>query len=260
MQINPAPTLENLGGKGYHLNLLKQICTVPEFFVICFDTLEEIENENVQKQILDYFTENKFEVVSVRSSATVEDGAEASFAGMFDSILNVTKGGVIEAIREVLNSVKGQRVIEYCKLKEIDYSKIGMRVVVQKMVDSRVAGVCFTKSPNSNEQIIIEACFGLGEGLVSGKITPDNYIVDRNTLDIENVSIGFQKIMLKQKEYEDVPFHKRNAKKLIDIEIQELARTALQIENSLKFKAADVEWAYEKDKLYILQARVFTGI
>ena len=258
MQINPKPTLENSGGKGYHLNLLKQICTVPEFFVICFDNLKEIENENVQKQILEYFTEINLKLVSVRSSATVEDGADSSFAGVFDTILNVQKDKLIEAIKEVVNSVNGQRVIDYCKLRGIDYSKVGMRVVVQRMIDSRVSGVCFTRTPDSNEKMVIEACFGLGEALVSGKVTPDNYIIDRNTLNIENVSIGFQKIMLKQNDYEEVPFHKRNAKKLADAEIQELAKTALDIEKSLNFNAADIEWAFEEDKLYILQARTVT--
>ena len=260
MQINPTLTLENLGGKGYHLNLLQQICTVPEFFVICFDSVEETEDGNIQKRILEYYVERKLELVSVRSSATVEDGADSSFAGMFDSVLNVGKDALIDAIKKVVNSVKGQRVVDYCKLKEIDYSRVGMRVVVQKMIESRVSGVCFTKTPDSNEQMVIEACFGLGEALVSGKITPDNYIIDRNTLNIENVSIGFQKIMLKNNDYEEVPFHKKNAKKLTDAEIKELAKVALEIEDNLKYKAVDIEWAFEKDKLYILQARVFTGI
>ncbi|MCL2382991.1 MAG: PEP/pyruvate-binding domain-containing protein [Oscillospiraceae bacterium] len=260
MEINPTVTLENLGGKGYHLNLLRDICNVPEFFVIRFDDLQEIDDEIIQNQILNYYNENEYGLVSVRSSATVEDGEESSFAGMFDSILNVRKEGLIPAIKEVVDSVKGQRVVDYCKLKEIDYDQVAMRVVVQKMVIPRVAGVCFTKTSNSNEKMVIEACFGLGEALVSGKVTPDNYMVDRNMLSIENVSIGFQKIMLKQNEYEDVPFHKRNAKKLSDTEIEELAKVSLHIEENLSYDAVDIEWAYEGSKLYILQARAFTGI
>ena len=260
MKINPAPILENLGGKGYHLNLLKDICKVPSFFVICFDNLQEIDNETVQKQILDYYNKNKYELVSVRSSATVEDSDKASFAGMFESVLNVNTENLIVAIKQVVESIKGQRVIDYCKLKEIDYNNVGMRVVIQKMINSRVSGVCFTKIQNDSNLLMIESCFGLGEGVVSGNVTPDTYLVDRNSFNIEKVTIGYQKTMLVNKEYEDVPFHKRNSKKLTNTEIEGLTKVALHIEENLKYKAVDIEWAYEKDNLYILQARAFTGI
>jgi pyruvate,water dikinase len=260
MQINPEPTLENLGGKGYHLNLLKQICTVPEFFVICLDDLEEIESADAQKEILEYFDKSGFELVSARSSATIEDGAKSSFAGMFETVLNVKRENLISAIKQVTNSIKGQRVIDYCKLKGIDYNKAKMRVVVQKMIDSRAAGVCFTKMPQHEENVMVEACFGLGESLVSGEVTPDNYIVDRNTLNISSVTIGYQKVMLKQNGIEELPFHKRNSKKLSNEQIQELTKVALDIESYLKFNVADVEWAFEEGELYILQARVFTGL
>jgi len=66
--------------------------------------------------------------------------------------------------------------------------------------------------------------------------------------------------MLRQNGYEEVPFHQRNAKKLTNIQIQELAKIALNIEKSLHFLVADIEWAFENNKLYILQARVYTGI
>lgn len=116
MLINPKCNLDNLGGKGYHLNLLKSICDVPEFFVIKFDSIEEIEDKEVQKEILDYYKKNKYNLVSVRSSATVEDSDQASFAGMFDSVLNIKEDELINAIKKVINSVKGNRVIEYCKV------------------------------------------------------------------------------------------------------------------------------------------------
>ena len=258
MKINPKATLENLGGKGYHLKLLKDICCVPDFFIICFDNLKEIEDISIQEQILNYYRNNKFELVAVRSSATIEDGSDSSFAGMFDSVLNVKEDKLIEAIKKVVNSVKGHRVIEYCKVKGIDYENIGMRIVVQKMINSRVSGVCFTKIPKSSEQMAIEACFGLGEALVSGKVTPDNYIVNRNTLGIEDSSISYQSNMFKRNGYEEVLYQKRNAKKLTNEEIQNISKIALQIESSLKFYGADIEWAFEGDKLYILQARAIT--
>lgn len=258
MEINPKTTLDNLGGKGYNLNLVKDICDVPEFFVIKFDNFQEIEDEEIQKEILNYYKEKQFDLVSVRSSATVEDSKQASFAGMFDSVLNVNETNLINSIQEVIKSAKGNRVIEYCKTKGIDYSKVGMRVVVQKMVISRVSGVCFTRTPESNKTMMIEACLGLGEALVSGRVTPDNYIIDKDTLGIDDTSIGYQNVMLKNKEYEEVPFNERNSKKLTNKEIQELIEVSLRIDSSLGFEGTDIEWAIENDKLYILQARAIT--
>lgn len=258
MLINPNCNLDNLGGKGYNLNLLKSICDVPEFFVIKFDSSEEIEDKEVQKQILDFYRKNKYNLVSVRSSATVEDSDQASFAGMFDSVLNVKENMLINAIKKVINSVKANRVIEYCKVKNINYSKIDMRVIVQKMVNSRVSGVCFTRTFESNQSMMIEACLGLGEALVSGRVTPDNYIVDKDTLGIDDSSIGYQNIMLKNTNYEEVPLKERNSKKLTDQEIQNLIKVSLQIDESLNFNGADIEWAIEDNKLYILQARAIT--
>lgn len=258
MEINPKTTLDNLGGKGYNLSLLKEICDVPDFFVIKFDSIEEIENEEIQEKILNYYKENQFGLVSIRSSATVEDSEQASFAGMFDSVLNVNEDRLIHSIKEVVNSVNGSRVIEYCKIKGIDHTKVGMRVVIQKMVNSRVSGVCFTRTPESNKSMMIEACLGLGEALVSGRVTPDNYVIDKDTLGIDDSSIGYQNIMLKNTEYEEVPFNERNSKKLTIEEIQQLIKISLKIESSLGFNGADIEFAFEDNKLYILQARAIT--
>ena len=260
MQINPKPTLNNLGGKGYHLHLLKNICTVPEFFVIKFDSLDEVNDKTIQTQILEEFAKQNFELVSVRSSATVEDGASSSFAGMFETVLNVEKEKLIESIKQVVDSVGNERVKQYCKLKGIDYDKVGMRVVVQKMINSEVSGVCFTKTFDTDESITVEACLGLGEALVSGKVTPDNYSINRNTLEIENKSVAFQKTILSRNGYEPVLSHKANTQKLSDDDIRKLAETSLLIEKSLNFKAADIEWAFENERLYILQARAVTGL
>lgn len=260
MQISPTPTQENLGGKGWHLHLLSSFCPVPEFFIIKFDSANEIKDKKIQAQIINTFTEKNFSLVSVRSSATVEDGAESSFAGIFESVLNVNENNLINAITQVLNSVQDVRVKEYSKLKKIDYSKIEMRVIVQRMIASDTSGVCFTKLPNSMNAITIEACLGLGEALVSGKVTPDNYVINRETLKIEKCSTAHQKTMLGKLGYTQTPFFKAGAQKLTNAEIQELAKTSLKIEKRLNFQAADIEWAYENGKFYILQARAVTGL
>ena len=204
MDIEPVSTLHNLGEKGYHLRLLKQICNVPEFFVVSFDTIYEIENEDVQKQILDYYERHDYGLVSVRSSVATEDGEQSSFGRMFDTVLNVDREGLIEAIKKVVNSVKGRTVIDYCKLKGIYYSKVAMRVIIQKMVDSEISGECFTKPPDS----FIETYDG---------------------------------------------------KEPTDWQIEEVSETAMEIGKFLHFSAASIEWAYEEDELYILQAREVIG-
>lgn len=262
MIINPKITNDNLGGKGYQLSLLNNICSVPEFFVVSFDSFNEINDSDVQNRILEYYNKMNFDLVSVRSSATVEDGVNNSFAGMFETKLNVTKDDLIEAIQCVVLSAKSDRVKEYCKLNSIDYNNLKMRVILQKMVDSRISGVCFTRTTDNLNSMLIEACLGLGEALVSGNVTPDTFQVHRDSLEVEKQVIGYQKkmLMLNEKEYIEVPLSKQNLKKISNKEIKELVKTALKIERDLNYKAVDIEWAFENNKLYILQARPITTI
>jgi len=262
MMINPKVTCDNLGGKGYQLSLLKDICSVPEFFVIAFDNFNEVNDSSIQNTILEYYNKMKFDLVSVRSSATLEDSVKTSFAGMFETKLNVNKDNLIEAIREVVSSAANDRVKEYCKLNNIDYNLLKMRVVIQKMVDSRISGVCFTRTGDHLNSMLIEACFGLGEALVSGTVTPDTFQINRDNFKIEKQVIGYQKNMLtlNEKKYREVPLHKRNTRKLTDDEIKELVQISLKIEKKLNYKAVDIEWAFENDKLYILQARPISTI
>ena len=253
---------DNLGGKGYHLSLLSKICSVPEFFVISFDNFNEINECSVQNRILEYYDKMNFDLVSVRSSATLEDGSDSSFAGMFETKLNVNKENLVEAVKEVVLSATSDRVKEYCKRNNLNYTNLKMRVVIQKMVDSRISGVCFTRTADNLNSILIEACFGLGEALVSGTITPDTFQISRDNFKVEKEVIGYQKKMLtlNEKEYIEVPFSERNLRKITDDEIKELIKISLQIEEYLNYDAVDIEWAFENNKLYILQARPITTI
>ena len=262
MIINPKMTNENIGGKGYHLSLLNKICSVPEFFVISFDNFNEINECSVQSRILEYYDKMNFNLVSVRSSATLEDGSDSSFAGMFESKLNVNKEILIESVKEVVLSATSDRVKEYCKRNNLNYTNLKMRVVIQKMVDSRISGVCFTRTADNLNSILVEACLGLGEALVSGTITPDAFQISRHNFKVEKEVIGYQKKMLtlNEKEYIKVPFNERNLRKITDDELKELIKISLQIEEYLNYDAVDIEWAFENNKLYILQARPITTI
>jgi len=259
MKINPAATVQNLGGKGYQLTCLAKNFPVPPFFVIALDDITELQNKENQTLILNTFDKHKFETVSVRSSATVEDSNSASFAGMFETELNVTRETLIINIEKILQSADNTRVKEYCKINKIDVSSIKMRIVIQKMIASRIAGVCLTRDKIDGD-MLIEAVLGLGEALVSGLVSPDTYTIDRKTLEVKQKSIGYQKTLVSDKGEAPVPFFMRNTQKMTDDEIKQLGKICLQIEQHYKYKSADIEWAFEGDKLYILQSRAFVGL
>ncbi len=133
-------------------------------------------------------------LVAVRSSATAEDSSSAAWAGQLDSFLNTTESDLREKVQRCWASLFTPRAIFYRFEKEFYKTKISVAVVVQKMVDSDKSGVIFSKDPtNKNDSVIIEAVFGLGEGIVSGSITPDTYIVSEN-LDILDKKISDKKI------------------------------------------------------------------
>lgn len=262
MKINLEPTLIELGGKAYQLCRLMQYVNVPPFFVISFKNPQEINQSAVQQAVLKECKARNFNLMAVRSSALCEDSLKTSFAGMFKTVLCVKPSKLIDAIAKVLNSVLSERVAFYCETHGVDQKAIKMAVIVQKMIYSRVSGVCFTRLKKGMSSLLIEACYGLGETLVSGKVTPDSYVVDRKSLSVVRENIGYQKVMLnivnanaKELAYEEIPFHKRNARKLTHDEIKKIAKTCLKIEQCLRFDAVDVEWALEGNILYILQAR-----
>jgi len=262
MLINPQPTLANIGGKALQLDRLKSRFNVPDYFVLLFEQRAELNDPAVQRQILDECEKRGFDSMAVRSSASCEDLINTSFAGMFETILNTTHSNVISAIDAVLNSVSSLRVQEYCKTQKIDVKQIQMAVIIQKQVDSRISGVCFSRTPENTELLLIEACYGLGEALVSGLVSPDSYLIDRSTGVILSESVGYQKVMFACSSGNvpvDVPFHCRNAKKLADNEITKVADVSKKIEDYLQFGSADVEWSIEGDILFILQARPWSG-
>ncbi len=263
MWIEPTPTLDKVGGKAYQLYLLKQWCNVPPYFVIAFQNPDEISEPGNQQRIIEQCRNNKFDLMAVRSSASCEDSPQTSFAGMFKTVLGVEQSSIIDAVVEVLNSVFGERVANYCESQGLAQDKIRMAVIVQKMINSRVSGVCFTRTQSDGDSLLVEACYGLGEALVSGRIVPDSYVVNRDNMLITQETVGYQKLMLcwdKEKfALEDVPFHKRNARKLTYEQVRNVARTCLLIEERLDFGVADIEWAFAGDTLYVLQARPYTA-
>ncbi len=268
MLINNEISAYKMGGKGYQLSRMKNHFPIPPFISIMFDDLSEIKEQSNQAIILEKVKELDCSLYAVRSSATCEDSEEASFAGMFSTHLNVALDDVIDTIISVLKSIDNDRVKKYCALKSINYDSVKMRIVVQKQISSRISGVCFTNNNENPGKIVIEGILGLGEMLVSGKVTPDTCIVDRKTMQVEGYNIGYQDIFLgdiymqednKLFDKQELPFYLRNIRKISNDELLEIAKMAIEIESKLGFDSADIEWAYENDKLYIIQARPYTG-
>jgi pyruvate,water dikinase len=263
MTINPKEINHNTyGGKGFQLTLLKNICTVPEFFVINFKEYSELADISNQNEILNHFDSLDFDCVSVRSSATVEDGTYSAFAGVFKTKLYVHRDKLFDAIFEVLKSVEEDVVKSHCVKFGLDYKLVEVRIVVQKMINSRISGVCFTKEKSTkfHNCMRVDAILGVGEYYVGGVVSSDGYLIDRTTFDVKSATVSVQNKMLRNGIKEDVPFTKSSSKKIIKTELQKLAKQCLEIENKLKYDIADIEWAFDEDQLYILQVRPFLGI
>ena len=203
--------------------------------------------------------------VAVRSSATAEDLPDASFAGQQESYLNVVGiDDVLLQIRNCYASLWGNRAVSYRFHKGYDQTSVAIAVVVQKMVESEKAGVLFTVNPlsqNTNE-IQINASYGLGESVVSGRVTPDSYIVTKTGRLIET-TIGSKKtkIIYGNKNTVEIAVDEEARKKRVleDNEISGLVDCGLKIEKHYGMPM-DIEWAIKDSNIYILQARAITTL
>ena len=202
-------------------------------------------------------------LVAVRSSATAEDLPTASFAGQQDTYLNVKgEAYLLKKVKECYASLFTQRAIYYRHEQKFDHSKVGLAVVVQKMIESEKSGVAFSIDPVTNDKnkIVIEAIFGLGEYIVQGKVTPDHYEVDKRSLVITKKEIGKQDVKFVKSNIsnKEVKLGKNGSVvKLTDQEILKVALLVRDIENHYYFPQ-DIEWAIKGDRTYIIQARPIT--
>ena len=176
---------------------------------------------------------------SVRSSSCVEDSAENSFAGQFDTFLNVEKKDVAERIADCVCSLYNENVLVYMENAGLDISNLKMNVIVQKMVNSEISGIIFTANPQGilNETVIV-AGRGLGENVVSDKIDTTSYYYSLT----DNIYYydGKENLLSDEKVHEIIDVSKRICR--------------------LICKYSDIEFAIEDDKLYILQARPITTL
>ena len=202
--------------------------------------------------------------VAVRSSACAEDGESASFAGQQETFLNVVgNDSVLEKVVECWASFYSERAMFYRKSKG-SLADIGMAVVVQRQLSSDKSGVMFTVDPirQRRDQMVIEAAYGLGEALVSGLVTPDNYVARRDGT-LKTVRVGRQDRMMVRAPEGGVATLELDeamatAQVLDEGEIGRLVTIGRELEDAFG-APQDVEWAFEADELYVLQSRPVTA-
>ncbi len=228
--------LKKIGTKARNLVLLKKHFSVPGFVVITTDGFRDYRKNNkimpeldqeLRKMLASMLSKGH---IAVRSSCTAEDMPGISYAGMYTTSLDIKDvDSGIEAIIRTWNSVDSDRVSKY--REHMDLPPGDMAVIIQEQLEPDVSGVMVTQSPFSVGEILIECCRGMGEKLVSGKITPTRYRIDSEG----NIAHEGERI-------------------LSETQSIELAKTGKKIERLFK-SPQDIEWAIAKGKLYILQAR-----
>jgi rifampicin phosphotransferase len=273
-----------IGGKAANLFRLKKTgLTVPKWIVIPQETFSSIvplslhgdSYANIISFINSYSVPQYFinEVINqfpvktffaVRSSAIDEDGNDFSFAGQFESYLFVTAEKLEESIKKVWCSAFSERVYLYRKNNKLE-QKFGIAVIIQEMINSEVAGVAFGINPVNGDYNtkIVSAVYGLGDGLVSGELNADNFIVKDNFISIQIANKTHQYVF----NYEsgsgtrkaDVEENKREQQSISDSHIREII-SILDLCHKEYKKPQDIEFAILKKKIYLLQSRPITGI
>jgi len=226
--------------------------------------------ESVRDEILTSYrsmgTEDDEAFVAVRSSATAEDLPDSSFAGQQETFLNVREAGLLQRVKECWASLFTQRAIYYRQQRGFPHEDVDIAVVVQRMVDAEKSGVLFTSHPSTGDpQVTVEAAWGLGEAVVSGTVSPDNYVYDRESRTVETVTVAEKKVeMVKDPDTGetvqlDIEDDRRSARVLSDAEIEELVALGERVESHYG-TPQDVEWAILDDEIFMLQSRPITTI
>ena len=215
-----------------------------------------------QKEVIDQImTLLDGDLFAVRSSSPEEDLSGASFAGGYETVLGVTPGNIMTAIKSAFVSCLDERVFFYKHHNGFDTSVLRIAVIIQIQLNSTTSGVAFSLNPLNNcyDEAVINANAGLGESVVSGMVTPDEFVVNKVTKDIVEKTVG-----VKEQFIELLP---EGGTKVVDqkatdfcinsTQVVELVRQTSAIEGYYQ-QPMDIEWAYEGKDLYILQARPIT--
>lgn len=208
-------------------------------------------------------------LVAVRSSGTAEDTAESSFAGLHDTYLDVRGADeVVDAVRRCWASMWSARAVSYRHSRGFDHAEAKIAVVVQQMVESEVSGVLFTAHPlhARTDEIVVNASYGLGEAIVSGIVTPDEFTLNADTLAVKHSHLGAKHQQIVRGPSgagtvtESVPQDDRERFCLEPDQLATLADLGRRVSRHYDSLPQDIEWAYTDGQFYLLQSRPITGV
>ena len=245
-----------VGGKGFSLGKTAQAgLPVPAGFVVTTDAHRERAFPSLDAALAQ-LGDGPF---AVRSSATAEDAADTSFAGQQETFLGVRRENVADAVRKCWASLFTERAVAYRVKQGIDAAGLAMAVVVQKLVPADVAGVLFTRDPNDPEgkRMLAEASWGLGEAVVSGRVTPDRFTLDFETGAVIERHLGPKAIRVTAAGEEPVPPADQERFCLSDSALSQLADLGRSVE-AFYGDPRDIEWAFAGGVFFLLQARPIT--
>ena len=266
--------LLRVGGKGLNLGKLTRAgFSVPNGFCVTTDayrlSVQGLSEQN-EGSIKDIelspkliaeirIAEEKLRTTTfaVRSSATAEDLAEASFAGQQDTFLNVTPDELLDALKACWASLWSERAITYRQTQKIADEGLAMAVVMQEMCEADVSGVLFTVAPFNENASIIESNWGLGESVVSGAITPDSFQVSRKTGEILEKNVATKCEMVTAAGVSEVPATQQDVPSLTNTQLKELTQLGMQVETHYG-QPMDIEWALADGQFVLLQSRYIT--
>lgn len=256
-----------VGGKGLSLARMKRGgLPVPDGFCVTtkaflhFHSVHLSREQSPGAEIVEAYQRLGGGLVAVRSSATEEDGQTVSFAGQQETILGVQgEADLLKAIARCWESLGGERALAYRRQQGVKDDDLAMAVVVQKLIPAEVAGVLFTRDPLDPEgkHMLIEASWGLGESVVSGRVHPDRFHLDRETSAITESHIAPKSVQITASGTEEVAPDKRDIPCLDGDQLRQLAELARQVEDHYG-EARDVEWAFADGRFWLLQARPIT--
>ena len=236
--------LSRVGGKGLNLGKLTRArFRVPHGFCVTTDaylfSVQDLSEQNANSikdlalapalvaEIRAAREKLQPATVAVRSSATAEDLAEASFAGQQDTFLNVKPDELLDALKACWASLWSERATAYRKTQGIADEGLAMAVVIQEMCEADVSGVLFTVSPFNQSASVIESNWGLGESVVSGAITPDSFQVSRETGEVLEKTIATKREMVTAGGVSEVPTEQQDVPSLTDAQLRELTALGL---------------------------------
>ncbi|WP_052702719.1 PEP/pyruvate-binding domain-containing protein [Paenibacillus beijingensis] len=255
-----------IGGKAKTIALLLQShFPVPGGFIIPSYAFAYGFTEELHQEIEEAYRKYIVPPAVVRSSCSIEDLGFASFAGQYETILNVTSVNMLESIKRCRQSDGQAHARSYLveKVPACDRAP-AMAILVQECIDAEVAGVIFSKNPvtGNEDEIIINSSFGLGETVVSGRVTPDYYILSKRSSAIVKKELGDKdcKLVLDPvgTRTRETTAEEKSSFSLRDEQLDELTNMAMAIEALLGY-SVDLEFAYRQGKPYILQARPITS-